>query len=331
MTYRHFLYLLALAAISAAAVPLSAHNGDRLFPIRYLSEQTLARLDLNDGSVEDWVDAVGEPTFTPIDFNLLSGRDFAYDQFDPSNLDFRIWVGWSEDGRIHIAGEFADDVYVNEYDPRNDFNDRIGSHDNMGFQVDGDHTGGEYYFRASHNELDKALKMNRQAQSYAAIARAPSGPMVGLPNTTDTLMGFEELDLDKPVDWMVQPPFARGGGAVFSENPTFWLVEFFATCFDHLDHLSPEESAVSQFSEGKVIGFSMFVYDYDVELSGSLGFYQLIEPDGDWDQASDFGDGLLLGPGGESVDSSVQSVSWARIKASLEIDLRSKDSPPGQD
>ena len=177
MTHRLSLFFLTLTVVSAAGAPLFAHAGDRLFPILHLSEETLARIDLDDGSVEDWLDAVGEPTFTPLDFNLLSGRDFAYDQFDPSNLDFRIWVAWSDGGRIHVAGEFADDVYVNEYDPK-DLNDSIRRHDNMGFQIDGDHTGGDYYFRASHNELDKALKMNRQAQSFqCTLPASPSGPM----------------------------------------------------------------------------------------------------------------------------------------------------------
>ena len=159
MTHRHSLFLLTLAAISAPAAPLFAHAGDRLFPIVYLSEQTLARLDLNDGSVEDWLDAVGEPTFTTLDFSLLPGGHFAYDQFDPSNLDFRIWIGWSEDGRIHVAGEFADDVYVNEYDPF-EFPDkfaahRMNNHDHIGFLVDGDHTGGEYFILASHGDLEE--------------------------------------------------------------------------------------------------------------------------------------------------------------------------------
>ena len=66
MAHRHavLVLVLVLAWVSANA----AHNGDRVFPIRYLSEETLARLDLDDG-------------------------------------------------RIHVAGQFADDVYVNEYDP----------------------------------------------------------------------------------------------------------------------------------------------------------------------------------------------------------------------
>ena len=51
---------------------------------------------------------------------------------------------------------------------------------------------------------------------------------------------------DEPIDWMVHPPFARGGGGVSGENPTVWIVEFYVTCFDLLNHLSPEDSVVSQ-------------------------------------------------------------------------------------
>ena len=80
--------------MSADVVPLSAHVGDRLYPISYLSEETLAALDQDDASVEDWVEAVGEPTLTPLDFDLDSGHLLVlYDHYDPTNLDFRIWLG----------------------------------------------------------------------------------------------------------------------------------------------------------------------------------------------------------------------------------------------
>ena len=186
MVKRRSVFLLTVAAISADAVAVAAHVGDRVFPIPYLSEETLARLDLDDGSVEDWLDAVGEPTLTPIDFNLWSDTETtSYDRLDPANLDFRIWVGWSRDGRIHVAGEFADDVYVNEYDPLEFPNFFFDAHDSMGFLIDGDHTGGEYVFLQSHGEPDEALKTNSQAQRYGAISRVPTGPMVSLPLTTD--------------------------------------------------------------------------------------------------------------------------------------------------
>ena len=92
-----------------------------------------------------------------------------------------------------------------------------------------------------------------QAQYYEAISHVPSGPLVDLPSTTSNVDEW----------WMVQPPFARGGGGVLGENPTFWSVEFFVTCFDRLNHLSPEDSDVSQLTEGKIIGLDIYVLDFD--------------------------------------------------------------------
>ena len=133
------------------------------------------------------------------------------------------------------------------------------------------------------------------------------------------------------VDWMVQPPFARGGGGVFSENPTIWVTEFHVTCFDLLDHLNPENSVVSELAAGKTIGFDFTVSDYDVEIVRPLAYYELINrgDDADLDSADIFVDGLLLGPDDDFGDSTVQSTSWARIKASLEPDLRNENSLPG--
>ena len=257
---------------------------------------------------------------------------FPTTEHDPTNLDFRIWLGWSDDGRIHVAGQFVDDVYVNEYDPLTSPNYYHHVHDSMALLVDGDHTGGEYSFRQSHGEIEEALKTNRQAQHYENIALAPGGLPISLLFTTLGADGFDEID--QPVDWMVQPPFARGGGGVFGENPAIWVTEFYVTCFDRLDHLSPEESVVSRFAEGKIIGFDLYLFDYDIEAVGPRAIYWLAhheDAEEDAVGADYMVDGLLLGPGGESVDSSVQSTSWARIKASLEIDLRSIDSRPGQD
>ena len=161
----------------------------------------------------------------------------------------------------------------------------------------------------------------RQAQWYEAISRAAGDPLVDLPGTTGEV---EER-------WMVELPFARGGGSVLGEKPTFWLIEFYVTCFDRLNHLSPEDSDVSQLTEGKIIGFDIWVIDYDDD-SGLNALYHMDRPDGsepewpEWFDASNFVDGVLLGPDGVSGDAAVESVSWGRIKASLEIDLRRESS-----
>ena len=70
MTYNHSTLILTVAAMSAGLAPVAAHVGDRLYPISYLSEETLAALDQDDGSVEDWTDAVGEPDADPPGFRL---------------------------------------------------------------------------------------------------------------------------------------------------------------------------------------------------------------------------------------------------------------------
>ena len=330
MMSRNTLKVFALVVFSAGLAPTAAHNGDRVFPISYLSEETLAHLDQDDGIVEDWVDAVGEATLTPLDFNLFSDsrRTSTFDTHDPGSLDFRIWVGWTPDGRIHVAGQFLDDVYVNEYDPLQEPFSMHEVHDSVIFQVDGDHTGGKYDWGHS-DELEDAIQTNRQAQFYGNIAIAPSGGLtIGLHGTTVAAYGFPE-EIEQPVDWMVQPPFARGGGGVFSENPTIWVTEFYVTCFDLLDHLTPENSVVSGLAAGKTIGFDLSVSDYDVEPAGRLAYYELRNREEISEVAIGadfFVDGLLLGPDDDFGDSAVQSTSWARIKASLETDLRKGNS-----
>ena len=306
------LLTLTLAAVSACAARLSAHDGDLLVPIRFLSEEALAHLNLDDGSVEDWEDALGEPTLTSLDFDLDSQAYIDY-QAGPSNFDFRIWLGWTKDGRIYCAGQFADDVYVTISDHFDFFIHFMYRGDSLALLVDGDHSGNQFIF--SEEPLEGPIKSNLQAQRYEAVSRVPDGPLVALPE--DNIDGAW---------WMVEPPFARGGGSVFGENPTFWSIEFFVTCFNRLNHLDPEASAVSRLSEGKVIGLDVWVSDHDEVLDDGnprppSGWYFLNRPDSgypDSNDASEFVDGLLLGPDGASGDSAVEPTAWGRIKASLD-------------
>ena len=84
---------------------------------------------------------------------------------------------------------------------------------------------------------------------------------------------------------------------MLGENPTFWVVEFFVTCFDRLNHLSPEDSDVSQLSEGKIIGFDTWVFDYDDDSRLRAMFYLDIPGSERLDalDASTMLDGVLLG------------------------------------
>ena len=309
---------LALCAVLADALPSAAHLGDRLFPIACLSPETLANIEL-DGHVEDWVDALGEPALTPLDFYLQSHPSLnSYHQYDPSNLDFRIWLAWSPPGRFFVAGEFADDVYRNEDHAVFYFSDSAA------LMVDGDHSGGRYQFFGSHGpgetrELDP--RANQQAQFYEVISRVAEGPQVSLPFISATTRY-----------WPVSLPYAFGSGRVAGENPTIWTVEFFATCFDELNVLDdPEVSVISELAPGKVIGFDFAVTDWDRNETKNARFFLSPQaPENYEGEGADyFFDGLLLGPQGEPGDSAVQSVSWGRIKASLGVSFPPIGSMPG--
>ena len=136
-------------------------------------------------------------------------------------------------------------------------------------------------------------------QYYSAVPEAPAGLHVALG------------DYDG-ADWMDQPPYAEGGGAARGENPTVWVVEFAITPFDLMLQDDPEASVASNLRPGMIVGFNIGVNDLDTEPEDWGEFYNLFWPT-DF-TPSGLGDGLLLDAAGGSV---VESVSWARIKATL--------------
>ena len=73
--------------ILLTAIALEAQWPDRLYPIRELTDEMRARIDLRDGSVEDWEEILGEPTLTPLDFDSpgvpLGIRTFAHGRQPP--------------------------------------------------------------------------------------------------------------------------------------------------------------------------------------------------------------------------------------------------------
>ena len=100
---------LSLAGFLSVA---NAQPPDRIYPVVELTDRDVAEIDVTDGSVEDWENIAGEPTLTPLDFAEPYGGSY-----DPSDMDFRIWLGWHDaTDRIFFAMERVDDVYVNEYD-----------------------------------------------------------------------------------------------------------------------------------------------------------------------------------------------------------------------
>lgn len=237
-----------------------AHAGDQLFPIFELTDDDLTQIDLEDGSVEDWENIFGDPTMTAVDFPIdLNSPESEY---DPSDIDFRIWLGWNQTtSRIYMAVESIDDDYFNEYKGLTGLN-FMTYYDSIQLMVDGDHSGGPYNYGVEETLTTEEEKLIFQvgAQHYAAIAQAPDTRYVNL------------LRLN---EWCSLPPYVDGKGTVLGTAPAISVIEFFVTPFDRLAREKPEESAISKLFPGKVVGFSISVSDIDTPPGISSTIYSL--------------------------------------------------------
>ena len=301
------------------AVSGGAHNGDYMYPIAELTDEMLAEIRLDDGQIEEWIELLGEPTMTLRDF----ADGYSNSSHDPSDLDFQVWLAWHDDpARFYVAYVASDDQYKNTHDYDEfsfDLNHIIVSHDSFTLTIDGDHSGGPGITGSSSEETLR--KSYGQTQSYHAIARTASGP---------TFNGEYYGSKAKGFSWKVFPPYGEGGGGVFGEAPTISVIEFYVTPFDHWGEWdSVEESVVSDLAAGQVIGFAIAVHDWDDDKEYAVRWTpRAMLPSSDplfdiWQIRADlFLDGLLLSayPEKSGEETAVESVSWGRIKASLELE-----------
>ena len=63
--------LLTLTSLLGPAPAAHAHVGDEIYPFYELLDEDLERIDLSDGSVEDWYDVIGEPSLTASYYRML--------------------------------------------------------------------------------------------------------------------------------------------------------------------------------------------------------------------------------------------------------------------
>ena len=277
-----------------------AHQGERIYPFYEITDYMLELIDLEDGSIEEWEELFG-PSLTTLDFtrkildrNTLDREIVSY---DPSDLDFRIWLAWNDKhDRLYVSGQFADDIHV-----------RKGSvsqaPDYIYFHVDGGHTGGQYSSLTGDRYWDNFA----HAQTYTA-------PFFFEPEFS---LGLSYNSFGQPYEfaWAAELPYGFGRDGADGENPVVWNVEFFVTPFDLLDP-DPEHSIVSELERSKVIGFFIVVGDGEDEDEGDS--YHLGEGEGRPALTADgFVDGILLGAGEFAEGSAVRPSSWGMIKASL--------------
>lgn len=331
MNKRWWILFLTACILGAPAIS-SAHIGDNVFLAFEILDEDLPDIDLNDGSILDWEDVVGDPSVTATDFAAITGTD----PYNPLDFDFRIWVGWNRTyKRIYVAMESVDDIFLNQYSG-GDLNAGLEHDGAIQFMVDGDHSGGQYDFEDSDSL--SLLANNHRAQRYISLALAPDGNRVGY--------------LGAGADWVNMPPYANGGGVHFPgpfdsqiDYHNRSIIEFYITPFDCLVWDDPDTSVPSTFLINQIIGIDISLGDFDRTLGRSDTFFSLTGQSESWRFADQFADFILMeklkggrdcffGPCGGSPavppivcshDSLFQSsptvapqASWARIKASFQ-------------
>ena len=307
--------LLAQAGLSARA---DAHSGGRVYPVAELTDEMLEQIQLHDGRIDEWIELIGEPAMTLLDFQTRSN----YLPPDPSDLDFRIWLAWHDDpDRFYVAFVASDDVYQNDHDHDGyGIRRNIPNHDSITLTIDGDHGGGAGTTSTSTEE--ELMEARGQAQRYDAIARTASGP------TMDNYVGRRT----GAFSWKLFPPYGDAGGGVFGEAPVISVIELYVTPYDRWGTWDEiEETELTDLAAGQVIGFAIMVEDWDEEEE-AIGWSWTPEAMQPSDprfgtevdirnaRADFFLDGILLPAGAGPEGTAVESVSWGRIKASLEME-----------
>ena len=295
--------------IMAMAVMAEAHSGTRLYPFYQLTDEMLEKIDLHDGLIDEWYE-VGEPSMTLLDFKNFGDLT----AHDPSNLDFRVWLAWhDEPDRVYAAFFIADDTYRNSHNYAEEA--WMFSHDSIVFQIDADHTGGQGERQWFSPTKEQLMAVYGDAQRYSAVAQTATGPI--LYDGT-----WWEYGGGVPKSWRVYPPYGDAGGIAAGENPTVSVIELYVTPFD-LWGEDAGETGFSDLSAHQIVGFSVEVIEQEEDPSecGCSGFsWYPAEMEGQawldlyYSMADLYVDGLLL----SAHDTAVESMTWGRIKASLE-------------
>jgi hypothetical protein len=273
------------------------------FLVFELAQSELAAIDLKDGSIADW-EALFDPSLLATDFfsdpNVGDGA-----QYDPNDLDFRIWLGWTRQAQgnhVYLAMQRVDNVLINEYagGAPGDF----WRHDSVEFMLDADHSGGQYggWTEGTDYTTEEELKLinNAQAQQYLGIAGSPDAIHVGY--------------LGAGTGWVNILPYADGGGGDAGTNPTVSAIEFYVTPFDNLIWNDPAGSVIGTLDPDNIIGFQISVPDFDTAPSAYHAVHTLSGQAETYRYADRFVDGIMVAGEGTTA---VEETSWADVKASF--------------
>ena len=175
MRHQTLLAALIAGAFAGGQSTALAQVGDRVIPIPEITEEAVARIDLQDGTIAEWWDILGEPALTITDFEITTGGaggDLAY---DPSDLDFVMWLGWRQlTNHLYVAVAATDDHYDNEFGADVENGDQEFAWDIFALAIDGDHSGGQWvdpeWWRS--DDYDYKTLFNVHVQEYVGMAQS---------------------------------------------------------------------------------------------------------------------------------------------------------------
>ena len=146
-------------------------SGDRVYSIYQLTDEMVDRIDVMDGSVNEWMEM--EPSLSLLDFGLIQGASDKIER-DPADLDFRIWLGWVRSPpRIYLAAIVADDIYLNDFDPEDPDGHGMGVNDSISLKIDVDHSGGPWSWIPEPGADAEEILEASNVQWYDAVSEAP--------------------------------------------------------------------------------------------------------------------------------------------------------------
>ena len=179
------------------AVSTEAQFPERVYPIMERTDEMRTRIDVRDGSVDDWREVLGEPTLTPVD--LVSRA---------MGIGVRpIFVGLS-----HLAGlarwrqpPFRSYRIDRRYNQRACLRPKWRASDDLSHAdlsvwlfVDGDRSGGSY-------QQDEARGLEYPMQQARGIKHVQE-PIPTAATINNLVVGGVSL----LTDWVHRPPFADG-------------------------------------------------------------------------------------------------------------------------
>ena len=213
-----------------------------------------------DGKADDW-DIVGDDYSIGMD-QLTDNSDSGIHKVrDPRNLDVKVKVGWVKGmSRLYFLYEAYDNYW--------DFASPDLHNDIFELVVDGDRSGGPFI------SPFQPIKDIDQMESYLSF----QGVQAQNYHIYTPAEGKEWAFVWGSQAWMKRLPYANAAYdyKLVQGDSGRLTVEFWITAFDYAGQEGPSRAVKSVFYEGKTIGLSWAIIDYDdINKRSNNGFWTL--------------------------------------------------------